>query len=139
MSRREHDPEVAAFPPLEASVWAVVVTLTCPADLHVLAQLRRQHPEDPREPAGEVRVEPIESGSGAPTGVWADGSGTEIALRRGTSLDIDDDGTTPLKAHFRCMTCRSTATPQRRWAKLVALVDAAQAQSLNKARVAVRD
>lgn len=139
MSRREHAPEVAALPPLELSVWSVVVTLTCPADLHVLAQLRRQYPEDPLEPAGEVRVAPGDSDSDAPTGVWADGFGTEIALRRGASLDIDDDGRTPLKAHFRCMTCRGTATPQRRWAKLVALVDAAQAESLKKARVAVRD
>ncbi len=73
---------------------------------------------------------------------WADGAGNELMQRQGCTVSAEGPRSTPQRVALTCPTCRSSGDRQcvqRTWPRLVALLDAAQAQELNLTRLALRD
>ncbi len=98
--------------------------------------LSRQHPEDDPIPAGRVHYR------GEDVNEWADGTGNELMQRQGCTVSAEGPRSTPQRVALTCPTCRSSGDRQcvqRTWPRLVALLDAAQAQELNLTRLALRD
>lgn len=52
---------------------------------------------------------------------------------------VDDDGVTVLKLTAKCPKCGDRTNLQRSWARLMQLLDAAEAAGLRRHRVALQD
>ncbi len=104
---------------IEDALYVAKMTLTCSRDMHQVGVLTRDREGLSPNPAGEVSI----PGHPGPSGVWADGAGHMLHLRAG-ALVLADDGVTPIKWTARCRKCRGTsASPQIRWARLVAMLN----------------